>query len=91
MSDIALTIILLGTVSVVALLYARYLQKRIDELNALRDDLWPEAHSRLYLDADVTPAEAATMIVAVLGPVFSNQLIDALIDAFEIQPSKEQE
>lgn len=91
MSDIALTIILLGTVLVVALLCARYLQKRIDELNALRDDLWPEEHTRLYLDADVTPAEAATMIVAVLGPVFSNQLIDALIDAFEIQPGKEQE
>lgn len=91
MSDIALTITLLGTVSVVALLLARHLQKRIDEVKALRDDLYREDHSRLYLDADVTPAEAATMIVAVLGPVFSNQLIDALIDAFEIQPSKEQE
>lgn len=58
---------------------ARYILRR-----ALLD-----SRSHLYLDADVTPSEAATMILAALGPVYVNELIDALIDTFEIQPGKD--
>lgn len=42
---------------------------------------------RVYLDADVTPTEAATMLYAVYGPLYTDRLIDALIDVFEIQPA----
>lgn len=35
---------------------------------------------RIYLDADVTPTEAATMIAAMFGAVYADELVDALID-----------
>lgn len=34
----------------------------------------------VYLDADVTPAEAATMILAILGSDYVERLIDALLE-----------
>lgn len=46
---------------------------------------------RLYLDADTTPAEASTLILAAFGATYVNQLIDALIDLFEIQPNRGKE
>lgn len=45
----------------------------------------------IYLDTNVTPYEAATLILAAFGPVFVNELIDALIDVLEIQPNRDKE
>lgn len=46
---------------------------------------------QINIDANVTPYEAATMILAAFGPVFVNELIDALIDVLEIQPNRDKE
>ncbi len=47
---------------------------------------WPgvevACYTGIHLDADVTPAEAATMILGTLGPAYVGKLIDALIDAY---------
>lgn len=45
----------------------------------------------IHLDGDTTPREAATLIMATFGATYVNQLIDALIDLFEIQPTKTKE
>ncbi len=37
-------------------------------------------YNGVYLDADVTPTEAATMILAVMGPDYVERLIDALLE-----------
>ncbi len=45
---------------------------------------WPGVevanYNGVYLDADVSPYEAATMILAALGPDYVKRLIDALLD-----------
>lgn len=48
-------------------------------------------YSRLYLDADTTPYEAATLILAAMGPVYVNELIDALVDVLQVQPNRDKE
>lgn len=92
MNDAVLTICLMGGVSVVSVLLAKYLEKRINELQALSDKLYGRdlnERGSLYLDADTTPYAAATLILAAMGPVYVNALIDGLIDVLEVQPSKE--
>lgn len=50
------------------------------------DDFDPSAgctvynYSAVYIDANVTPKEAATMIVATLGAPYADKLVDSLIE-----------